>query len=1019
MKVVHYTFRRMMFFIFISLSTFYPIFAQVHLTSPLVQYMHKVYTSDDGLPQNRSRALVQTHDGFLWIGTQDGLARFNGAVFQVFNKDNTPALKHNDITSLLETEDSSLWIGTFNGLTQLKNGIFTNHSINTGPVRGLAADPTGNLWIGTMNHGIYKYKHGKLDSITTAQGLVSNSMNILTVNQQGTLLVAISGKGLNVYRHGQWSLYNTGNGFPSNTVRSFCVASDSTVWIGTENGLVKWKNGSFRTYTTSDGLSDNIIPSLYEDRSGALWIGTERSGICRYKNNTFTSYRSTDGLSSDYVSTIFEDYEGSLWVGTFNAGLNQFWKGKFLNYTERDGLPDNAIMNVLQARNGNIWIGTSFGGVSYFNGKKFTAINKKYGLPIYPIRSLFEDSHGNIWIGMQNGLLQYHNGTFHTYSIKDGLASTYIRAIGEDHEGHMWIGTYNAGIHRLENGQFVNYRQKGVPMNVIRSVFVDHNGNVWVGGNEAVIRWQKNIITTYTQKDGLPFEPIYDMMEDSEHTLWMGSYGGGLVRLKDGKFTRITHSQGLFNNVVYKILEDKRGYLWMSSINGISCVHKQMLNDFAEGKINRVQCTGYTISDGMVSSDCAGNSQSAGCSTSDGHLWFPTAGGIVVVDPTHLEINTLPPPVVIERVVVDRVDYAPYTYRHFLPGSGQVEFYYGGMSFIAPQKVHFRYMLEGFEKEWRFVGTRREAYYTNLAPGNYVFRVSACNSDGVWNETGASFAFELEPHFYQAYWFYGLVLIAVGGTVFGGYRLRVWQLLQRERDLEQHVRERTAQLEATNKELEAFSYSVSHDLRAPLRSIDGFSNALMEDYANKLDTQGKDFLRRVCAASQSMEQLIDDMLKLSRVTRGEMQRTTIDLSSLARTIASELQNSQPDRIVTFDIASGLVVQADRYLLSIVLKNLLDNAWKFTSTHSTTRIEVRMMMHKGQPTYFVRDDGVGFNMAFAGKLFGAFQRMHSTSEFDGTGIGLATVRRIIHRHGGQVWAEAEIEKGSTFYFTLSE
>jgi ligand-binding sensor domain-containing protein/signal transduction histidine kinase len=1012
MRIKHYP-RWFIFFILNGLFPLFPILAQERHASPLFQYVHKIYTSDEGLPQNRSRALVQTHDGFLWIGTQDGLARFNGAVFQVYNKDNTPALKHNDITSLFETEDSTLWIGTFNGLTQLKNGIFTYHPINTGPIRGLAADHAGNLWIGTMNKGIYKYKDGKFDSITTAQGLVSNSLNTLAVDQQGNLWIAISGLGLNVYHRGQWSFYDKGNNFPSNSVRSFCVASDSTVWIGTENGLVKWKNGLFRTYTTANGLSDNIIPSLYEDRSGTLWIGTERGGICRLKDDVFTSYHSTDGLSSDYVTTILEDHEGSLWIGTFNAGLNQFWKGKFRNYTTRDGVPDRTIRAMLTAHDGSVWIGTEGGGVLHFDGKKFVPFMKN-DLPSDYIRSLFEDSQGTLWIGLREGLAQYRNGKFRIYTIKDGLTQNFIRVMGKDHEGHLWVGTYNGGVNRFEKGRFVNYYDKGLPILLIRSILVDHAGAVWIGSNEGLFRWKSGVVTNYTQKDGLPIDPIFDMMEDNERTIWMGSYGGGLVKIKDNKITRYTSAQGLSNDVVLKILEDDRGNLWLGSMKGISCVNKQMLNDFSNGKIDRILCTTYSSSDGMIVSECSGPT---GCKTSDGRLWFPTPKGIVVVDPKKMQKNSLPPPVVIERVVVDKVDYSPHMYAHFLPGHGQVEFDYGGMSFIAPQKVNFRYILEGFDDEWRSVGTRHGAFYTNLSPGKYVFRVTACNSDGVWNETGASFAFELEPHFYQTSWFYGLVLITFSGIVFGVYRLRVWQLLKREKDLERHVLERTVQLEAANKELEAFSYSVSHDLRAPLRSIDGFSNALLEDYAKKIDEQGKDFLQRVRTASQRMEQLIDDMLKLSRVTRSEMQRTPVNLSTLAQTIASRLQTENANHRVEFIIEPGLVIQADENLMRIMLDNLLRNAWKFTSKHPTARIELRATQQIGQKVYFVRDDGVGFDMAYANKLFGAFQRMHSSAEFEGTGIGLATVQRIIHRHGGRVWAEAAIEQGATFYFTI--
>jgi ligand-binding sensor domain-containing protein len=789
-KALHW----LMLFVFLGVFIFSCLSAQEPRTSPLLQYIHKVYTSDDGLPQNRSRAVIQTHDGFLWIGTQDGLARFNGTVFQVFDKENTPALKHNDVTSLLETNDSSLWIGTFHGLTQLKNGVFTYQAINTGPVRGLAADREGTLWIGTMNNGIYKYKNGKFDSLTTAEGLINNSLNNLLVDHQGNLWCAISGNGLTVYQNGTWSMYNTRNGFPNNSVRSFCIASDNSVWIGTENGLVRWEHGSFRTYTMTDGLSDNIITSLYEDRSGALWIGTERGGICRWKNNVFTSYSVKDGLSGDYVTTIVEDREGSLWVGTYNAGLNQFWKGKFLNYTIRDGVPVRTVRAMLTAHDGSVWVGTEGGGVLHFDGKKFAPFQKNI-LPSDYIRSLFEDSHGNLWIGVREGLARFHHGTVRIYTTKDGLSQNFIRVLGEDHEGHLWAGTYNNGMNRLENGRFVHYQKKGMPVKLIRSFLVDHTGVIWIGSNEGLLRWENDKATMYTRQEGLPSEPIFTMIEDNEHILWMGSYGGGLVRMKDGIFTCFTIAQGLWNNVVMKILEDDNGNLWLGSMKGISCVSKQMLDDFARGKIDRIECTSYSSSDGMLVSECTGPS---GCKTSDGRLWFPTPKGIVVVDPKKLNRNTLPPPVVIERVVVDRADYSPYKYGYFSPGNGQVEFHYGGMSFIAPQKVHFRYMLEGFETEWRNAGTRRSAFYTNLSPGKYTFRVTACNSDGVWNESSAGFAFELEPHFYQTLWFAGIILILICGAGFGLHRFRVWRLVAKEKMLKVNIAEAMTKIKVLN-----------------------------------------------------------------------------------------------------------------------------------------------------------------------------------------------------------------------------
>lgn len=996
---------------------FHPlVFAKDTPPNILKHYIHKIYSSEDGLPHNSARALVQTPDGYLWIGTQDGLVRFDGANFLVFDKDNTSAFKHNDITALIETHDSTLWIGTYNGLVSYREGKFTAHPTNAGReheiVRALASDREGNIWVGTMNAGVQKFIHGTYEFIGAAQGLKNSSVHAIAVDKKDRIWIGTDG-GVDVYDRGRWSYYRTQNGLPDESIHNFCIGSDSTVWIATSKGIAGWKNNVFRTYSKAQGLSDDNIRYIYEDRSHNLWLGTGNSGISQFTDGGFSTYKSSDGLSGNLVVSVLEDMEGSIWVGTYKDGLNQFWKGKFKNLTEQDGVPPRTARAMITAHDGSVWIGTEGGGVLRYNGKTFLPILENELGSDY-IRSLFEDSHKSFWIGLREGLAHYQNGTTRIYTMKDGLTQNFIRVIAEDHQGSIWVGTYNGGVHKFENGRFINYYDKGMPAHLIRSILVDSEGALWIGSNEGLLYWQRGSVKIYTHKDGLPVDPIFDMMEDSSHTLWMGSYGGGLVRMKDGKITRYTYAQGLSNDIVLKILEDDLGNLWLSSMQGISSVSKKMLEDFADGKIDRIQCSVYDASDGMIVGECSGP---AGCKTPDGKLWFPTPKGIVVVDPQHMQKNNLAPPVTIEKVVIDRIEYSAFEFANIPPGEGEVEFFYGAMSFIAPRKVHFQYRLEGYDKEWVTAGSRRAAFYTNLAPGNYNFRIKARNSDGIWNEAGTNFSFELMPHFYQSYWFAFAVLIVLAGTIFLFYRYRVSRLLVREKELELRISERTTQLKAANKELESFSYSVSHDLRSPLLSIDGFSNALLEDYSDRIDDQGKDFLQRVRAASQHMEQLIDDMLKLSRISRSEMNRKTVDLSELAREIAADLKKSQPDRAVEFDIMPGLVVQADRDLLWAVLMNLLENAWKFTEKKPETKIEVGKTFHNGQVAFYVRDNGVGFNMATANKLFGAFQRMHTQTEFRGTGIGLATVRRIIHRHGGRVWAESEVDKGATFYFTL--
>jgi signal transduction histidine kinase len=368
------------------------------------------------------------------------------------------------------------------------------------------------------------------------------------------------------------------------------------------------------------------------------------------------------------------------------------------------------------------------------------------------------------------------------------------------------------------------------------------------------------------------------------------------------------------------------------------------------------------------------------------------------------------------------------------------------LSYAAPEKNRYRYKLEGFDVDWHYVGSKeRLAVYTNLKADNYTFRVQGTNQDGVWNKKGKAIYIKILAPWWQTWWFRSVFVVALLALALAIHYLRVMNIKMYNLKLEREVTERTWELDATNeelrstneelataneslqtvnekletanKELEAFSYSVSHDLRAPLRGIDGFSQVLLEEYQDKVDVQGKNYLQRIRLATQRMAQLIDDMLNLSRISRSEMNIQQVNLSNIVQKLTNELCETHPERRVDFIIQKEIIVRGDIQLLSIVVDNLVRNAWKYTSKHQIARIEFGAMHKEKSVVYFVRDDGAGFDMAYSQKLFGTFQRLHSTNEFPGTGIGLATVQRIIHRHGGKIWAEGEVEKGATFYFTI--
>jgi diguanylate cyclase (GGDEF)-like protein len=548
-------------------------------------------------------------------------------------------------------------------------------------------------------------------------------------------------------------------------------------------------------------LTSDVVNCLYEDHQGGLWAGTEGRGLNRLIEGKFFPFTQEDGLSDDYVLSLCQDREGLLWVGTYGGGLNRLWEGKFTTYTVRDGLPSNEIRTILETRDGSVWMGTRAAGLARLRDEKIEKYSTENGLPNNTVRALFEDAEGDLWIGTNNGLSRYRHGRFTNYSRNEGLAHDYVRCIAQDLAGRIWVGTTGGGLHLLQNGRFINYRDRDVPETVIRGLSVVRDGSLWIGSNDGLTHWQDGRATHYSAESGLPPAPVYIVYEDSAGTLWIGTYGGGLCRFRDGRFTRYTVREGLFDDVVYQILDDGRG-LWMSSNLGIFRVSKTALDDFAAGRTDRLTCVSYGTADGMRSSECNGNAQPAGWKTRDGRLWFPTTGGVVVVDPAAIPGNRLPPLVSFEDVRINRQSYCPVIEAVVPPGADSFEARFAGLSFIAPEKVRYKYRLEGLDKEWIEAGGRREAYYTNLSPGSYRFRVLACNNDGLWDETGAAFTFTLRPSFFQRRGFYILVALTfiLLGITASEWRLR--RLRTRQRELSGLVDVRTRELAVANLKLE-------------------------------------------------------------------------------------------------------------------------------------------------------------------------------------------------------------------------
>jgi ligand-binding sensor domain-containing protein/signal transduction histidine kinase len=747
-----------------------PVFA-LDPSHTLSEYGHQVWLSENGLPQNTVQAIAQTRDGYIWIGTQEGLARFDGVKFEIFDKQNTPEIKSNDIRALFTDGSGILWIGTSSGLISWDGGRFAKFGTNQdwagnylGPING---DHDSVQFV--TSRGLVSCEGGKC-GVQEMSDVVTNSIKSLFVRADGSLLV-VTATGLKLREDGaltEWTV----EGLNIANVTAIAEDYNRTLWFGTSEGVSEVRDGKAKLYSMREGLPSGRVTCLHVDRQGAVWIGTS-NGLARLRNGQIETFTTANGLSSNLVLSILEDREGSVWVGTEAGGLNLLKNRKFTTLTSKDGLASDLVKAIYQDRQGGVWIGTNGGGLTLWKDGKASTFTTRDGLASDVVLSLAGDDAGNLWIGTPDGLNLFKNGKFQTLTVADGLSNDLVRSVYVDKRGDLWVGT-RAGLNRFRDNQFTIYTTKdGLANDFVGALFEDSKGNLWIGTLGGLSRFTGETFTTFTTSDGLSSNTVTCLFEDQAGDLWIGTNGGGLNRLRDGKFVSVTSRDGLPDDVIYRVLEDGTERLWCSSNKGIFRLDTKELNALAARQIKTLNPTLYGTPDGMLTRECSGGGHPAAWKMNDGKLWFATIKGVATVDADHLAVNSIPPPLVIEQLRVDDQVTPLKTAMKIAAGSTRFDFYYTAPSFIAPENVRFRYKLEGFDRDWIDGGSRRVAYYTNLRPGSYKFHVMAANSDGVWNEQGAAFDFYLEPRFYQTYWFYALIVLLLAATGWQLYRLRV------------------------------------------------------------------------------------------------------------------------------------------------------------------------------------------------------------------------------------------------------
>ncbi len=794
------------------------------------QYIHEIWKIEDGLPQSSAYSIVQTRDGYIWIGTAEGLVRFDGINFTVFDKLHEPELGSNWIRNLLEDSSGNLWIATSGGgLVLYKNGVFKNFGIKDGLpsdiVQYIFEDSRKRLWIGMLSGGAALFENGKFKIFDLKNGLLNDRVYGIIEDNAGKIWIGTN-EGITIFENEKPVAHlSEKDGLSSKRIRALFKDKSGKIWIGTGgNGLNLWDNGKLTLYGEKEGFGKWIIYAIYEDKANNLWIGTSGGGLKRFSNNQFASYSVEDGLSDNMVRSFLEDTEGNLWVGTYNGGVNLFREGKFTPYTTKEGLASNMMFSIYEDIDNSVLLGSYGGGLIKWKNGVFSNINSKDGLSSNLVGSILRDRTGKLWVGTygQGVNLIDDSGHVTIFDEIDGIKTESISAIFEDKKQRIWFGTYIKGLYLYENGKATNFSTaNGLKSNMIRVIGEDKSGNVWIGTDGGGVSvFSDSGIKTYTTENGLSNNLVFSFYCDKEGVVWVGTYGGGISVFRKGKWSNISRKNGLFDDVVYSLLEDKKGKFWMSSNKGIFTASRQELIDFIDGKIKYIESLSYGISDGMRTTECNGGFQSSGLIRKDGILWFPTVAGIVEANPENIPVNRYKIPVYIEKIVADEKPVSILKKLTLPPSTDKLEFHYTGLSYVAPSKVKFKYMLKGYDKKWVDADKRRVAYYTNLAPGKYTFMVMAANADNVWNETAATISFEKKPYFYQTLWFYGALILLLLELIYLLTRWRIKQIKQRNKMLENLVEKRTEELKGANSELtKAYAELKEISLRDPMTAL--------------------------------------------------------------------------------------------------------------------------------------------------------------------------------------------------------